>query len=110
MKTAPGRFSICIDRLSMIRIPCPHCGLRDHSEFTYLGDATVTRPDDTDTEDRGRGGRWSRYLYQRDNPRGVHQELWHHGQGCRSWLVVTRNTASHEVLGAKLARDRSARS
>jgi sarcosine oxidase subunit delta len=103
---APGRFLTCTEQLTLIRIPCPHCGLRDHSEFTYLGDATVARPDEKDAEDCSRGGKWSRYLYQRDNPRGVHEELWHHGKGCRSWLVVTRNTATHEVIAAKLAHDR----
>ena len=28
----------------MIRIPCPFCGLRDHAEFTYEGDATRRLP------------------------------------------------------------------
>jgi methylglutamate dehydrogenase subunit B len=28
-----------------MRIPCPFCGDRDSSEFAYLGDATLTRPD-----------------------------------------------------------------
>ncbi|MEM1164476.1 MAG: sarcosine oxidase subunit delta, partial [Pseudomonadota bacterium] len=28
----------------MIRIRCPFCGLRDHSEFSYEGDATVAYP------------------------------------------------------------------
>ena len=28
-----------------MRIPCPLCGDRDLSEFAYLGDATLTRPD-----------------------------------------------------------------
>ena len=28
-----------------MRIPCPFCGDRDVQEFTYLGDATVARPD-----------------------------------------------------------------
>ena len=36
---------------------------------------------------------------------GVHRELWFHEQGDRSWLVVTRNTVTHEILGAELARD-----
>ena len=38
-----------------------------------------------------------------DNPRGVHKELWFHEQGDRSWLVVTRDTLTHEILGAELA-------
>ena len=28
-----------------MRIPCPYCGPRGNEEFTYLGDATVRRPD-----------------------------------------------------------------
>ena len=28
----------------MIRIKCPYCGERDHSEFTYGGDASVKYP------------------------------------------------------------------
>ncbi|MET0483367.1 MAG: sarcosine oxidase subunit delta, partial [Aestuariivirgaceae bacterium] len=28
----------------MIRIPCPHCGLRDEIEFTYRGDTNAVRP------------------------------------------------------------------
>jgi len=39
----------------------------------------------------------------RDNPSGNHQELWYHGGGCRSWLVVTRNTRTHEISDVKFA-------
>ena len=28
-----------------MRINCPHCGERDVREFTYLGDASLQRPD-----------------------------------------------------------------
>ena len=28
-----------------MRIPCPYCGSRDVAEFTYLGDATLQRPE-----------------------------------------------------------------
>ena len=40
-----------------------------------------------------------------DNPAGEHRELWFHEQGDRSWLVVTRNTESHEIISVELARD-----
>jgi sarcosine oxidase delta subunit len=33
------------------------------------------------------------------------RELWYHEQGDRSWLVVTRNTLTHEISKAELARD-----
>jgi heterotetrameric sarcosine oxidase delta subunit len=82
-------------------IPHPLLGLRDAQEFTYLGDATLlNRPDGlTDPE------AFNDYVYLRDNPAGVHRELWFHEQGDRSWLIVTRNTLTHEILGAELARD-----
>ena len=45
------------------------------------------------------------YGYLRKNPAGSHRELWYHEQGDRSWLVVTRNTISHEIEKVELARD-----
>lgn len=79
-----------------MKIPCPFCGLRDAHEFSYLGDATLQRPETAQG--------FVDYVYLRDNPAGPHQELWYHGQGCRSWLVVARNTIDHSVAGARLAR------
>jgi len=84
----------------MLRLPCPFCGPRDHSEFTYLGDATVTRP-----EPEAPLEAWYDYVYTRPNPRGRHQEYWHHAHGCRQWLVVERDTLTHEVFGARPARE-----
>ena len=49
--------------------------------------------------------RWHEYVYLRDNPAGPHRELWQHVSGCRAWLVVTRDTRTHEVLGVEAARD-----
>jgi heterotetrameric sarcosine oxidase delta subunit len=81
-------------------IPHPLLGLRDAQEFVYMGDAAlIGRPDGGDI------ATLHTYLYLRDNPAGEHRELWYHEQGDRSWLVVTRNTATHEILGAELARD-----
>lgn len=78
----------------MLRINCPYCGLRDHAEFTYGGDANISRPDpNTASEEQ-----WYDYVYLRENPRGVHQELWHHSAGCRQWLTVQRNTLTHEII------------
>ncbi|WP_206077160.1 MULTISPECIES: sarcosine oxidase subunit delta [Mesorhizobium] len=41
------------------------------------------------------------YVFLRDNPAGVHRELWFHEQGGRSWLIVKRNTVTHEILGVE---------
>jgi sarcosine oxidase subunit delta len=88
-------------------IPCPHCGLRDIREFIYLGDATITRPD-PDTADAL--ARFVDYVYTRSNPAGSHREYWYHGAGCQAWLVVTRDTRSHEISSAEAASTRTAKS
>ena len=84
-------------------IPHPLLGPRDAQEFVYLGDASLLdRPDGMAD---GAEAAFFDYLYLRDNPAGLHRELWFHEQGDRSWLVVTRNTVTHEIVGAELARD-----
>ena len=84
-----------------MRIPCPYCGLRGNNEFTYLGDATVRRPD-PETPDAVHA--FHDYVYLRDNAFGIHQELWYHG-GCHAWLLVTRNTRTHEISDVKFAAE-----
>ncbi|SNS27913.1 sarcosine oxidase subunit delta [Tropicimonas sediminicola] len=84
-------------------IPHPLLGLRDAQEFTYLGDASLMARPDPDQPDAEAA--FADYVFLRDNPAGVHRELWFHEQGDRSWLVVTRNTVTHEILGAELATD-----
>ena len=85
----------------MLRIDCPTCGLRDHSEFSYGGDATKQRPamdcDDPEV--------WFDFVFLRDNPRGRHLEYWQHVQGCRQWLRVERDTMTHEIFSVAPARD-----
>jgi sarcosine oxidase subunit delta len=78
-------------------------GPRDAQEFTYLGDASLINRPDWQAEDAVQV--FHDYLYLRDNPAGEHRELWYHEQGDRSWLVVTRNTLTHEILKVELARD-----
>ncbi|MCG7492366.1 sarcosine oxidase subunit delta [Thalassobius sp. Cn5-15] len=81
----------------------PLLGPRDASEFTYLGDANLLNRPDWQGENAVEA--FHDYLYLRDNPAGLHRELWFHEQGDRSWLVVTRNTLTHEILGVEMARD-----
>ncbi|SEK28087.1 sarcosine oxidase subunit delta [Roseovarius azorensis] len=81
----------------------PLLGPRDAQEFTYLGDAALIERPDWQAEDAHR--QFYEYLYLRDNPAGEHRELWFHEQGDRSWLVVTRNTLTHEITHVDLARD-----
>ncbi|TKZ17188.1 sarcosine oxidase subunit delta [Shimia litoralis] len=81
----------------------PLLGPRDAQEFTYLGDASLLARPDWQADDAADA--FHDYLYLRDNPAGFHRELWFHEQGDRSWLVVTRDTVTHEISNVELARD-----
>ena len=81
----------------------PLLGPRDSQEFTYLGDASLL--DRPDWQAKDAAGEFYEYQYLRDNPAGTHRELWYHEMGDRSWLVITRDTMSHEILAVELARD-----
>ena len=80
----------------MLHIFCPHCGeLRSEEEFHASGQAHIPRPLDpnscTDEE-------WGDYMFFRDNPRGLHHELWIHAAGCRQYFNATRDTVTYEIL------------
>ncbi|RAX16441.1 sarcosine oxidase subunit delta family protein [Pseudarthrobacter sp. AG30] len=78
----------------MLLIPCPNCGPRDETEFHYGGQAHVPYPENpnelTDTE-------WSRYLFYRENPKGIFAERWVHSTGCRQWFNMLRDTVSYDI-------------
>lgn len=84
-----------------MRLTCPLCGARDLREFYYQGEAVMLdRPaPDADADV------WNAYLHLRENPTGARRELWQHEAGCGVWLVVTRNTTTHEVLDVVLAQE-----
>ncbi len=84
-----------------MRINCPVCGERDRREFYYKGAAVaLERP----APDAGEAA-WDEYVHLRENPAGETRELWYHENGCNGWLVVTRNTVSHEISGVELASE-----
>ncbi|MEM8625917.1 MAG: sarcosine oxidase subunit delta [Pseudomonadota bacterium] len=82
----------------MMRINCPFCGPRDQDEFSYEGDASVLYP----SLDAPREA-WCEAVFFRKNPRGRVLELWQHIHGCRAFLVVERDTATHEILSVTYA-------
>ncbi|MEM1050396.1 MAG: sarcosine oxidase subunit delta [Pseudomonadota bacterium] len=84
-------------------IPHPLLGPRDAAEFVYLGDASLL--DRPDWQAEGADAAFFAYQYLRDNPAGSHRELWFHEQGDRSWLVVTRDTTTHDILNVEFASD-----
>ena len=82
----------------MIRIKCPFCGERDHTEFTYGGDGSINYPSlDASIED------WTNAIFFRENICGKQLETWHHSSGCRMWLKVKRNTITHEIYSVEFA-------
>lgn len=81
----------------------PLLGPRDAAEFVYLGDASlIDRPD---WQAENAAALFHDYGYLRNNPAGRHKELWYHEQGDRSWLVVTRDTLTHEITDVEMACD-----
>ena len=85
----------------MLLIDCPWCGKRDEMEFRCGGERADPRPafQENGDGDAARDLAWTRYLNDRANVRGLHQERWLHAFGCRQWFVVTRNTATHAIQG-----------
>lgn len=84
-----------------MRLTCPLCGERDRREFYYVGDAiALERPAEGAAPEA-----WNDYVHNRDNPAGITRDLWYHESGCSAWIVVTRNTVTHEVIDTALASD-----
>lgn len=84
----------------MLILTCPNCGLAvEETELAPGGEAHLKRfgpgSDDADFE---------AYLFQRDNPRGVHFERWRHAYGCGKWFLAARDTATLEVFGTYSAQ------
>jgi len=78
----------------MLLIQCPFCGERAETEFSYGGEAGISRPLDPDALS---DTQWADYLFMRTNPKGPHKELWNHSQGCRRWFGVARDTLTYEI-------------
>ncbi|MCP4470813.1 MAG: sarcosine oxidase subunit delta [Gammaproteobacteria bacterium] len=82
----------------MIIINCPFCGPRDHSEFGYGGDASIDYPALDAPMDE-----WHDAIFLRENICGMQAETWHHVNGCRMWLIVERDTMTHEIKSVRPA-------
>jgi sarcosine oxidase subunit delta len=80
----------------MLLIACPVCGPRSGAEFTFERPVESIVPLAASPQEA-----MSR-LYTRDNPRGPSFELWRHAYGCRAWLTIERDTASHAITATAL--------
>lgn len=81
-----------------MRITCPLCGERDRREFWYRGAAVALERPAPDAGEEA----WDDHVHLRENPAGVTRDLWLHEGGCGAWLVVTRDTVTHEVIATAL--------
>lgn len=79
----------------MLILHCPNCGIdADETELAPGGEAHLTRQGPGSSE-----ADFERYLFHRENPRGVHFERWRHAAGCGKWFHAARCTQTLEVFG-----------
>jgi sarcosine oxidase subunit delta len=72
-----------------MRIPCPHCGSRMFTEFSFGGELREIDPLD--------GAADFRRVYLPSNAAGPQVERWFHTYGCRRWLTIRRDTLTNRV-------------
>jgi sarcosine oxidase subunit delta len=79
----------------VLLIDCPYCGTRPELEFSYGGQAHISRPlNPAELDDET----WSAYLYLRINSRGPHAERWRHVHGCGRFFNAIRDTRTDHFL------------
>jgi sarcosine oxidase subunit delta len=84
----------------MLTLHCPYCGIQaDETELHAGGEAHLTRHGPGSSDDEFHG-----YLFERENPRGVHFERWRHVYGCGKWFHAARCTDTLEVFGTYSAQ------
>jgi len=84
----------------MLILHCPYCGVdADETELAPGGEAHLRRrgPGSSDEE-------FEAYLFERENPKGVHFERWRHAMGCGKWFHAARCTETLEVFGTYSAQ------
>ena len=79
--------------------PCPFCGPRDETEFTYVGEPKARPEPADDVSDQA----WAAYLYVNANPKGSAREIWLH-LTCMEMFVMTRDTATNAVIASESLR------
>ena len=79
----------------MLILHCPYCGVdADETELAAGGEAHLTRHGPGASDDD-----FHDYLFERENPKGVHFERWRHAYGCGKWFHAARCTTTLQVFG-----------
>ena len=79
----------------MLLIACPYCGERPELEFAHGGQAHNARPappSEVDIQE------WTRFLYIRDNIKGLYAERWRHSHGCGKFFNAIRDTTTDHFI------------
>jgi sarcosine oxidase subunit delta len=79
----------------MLLIACPYCGERPEAEFAHGGQAHIARPakpSEAGIEE------WTRFLYMRDNVKGLYAERWRHSHGCGKFFNAIRDTTTDHFV------------
>jgi len=79
----------------MLLIACPYCGERPELEFAHGGQAHIARPATPSTTDIQE---WTRFLYMRDNTKGLYAERWRHSHGCGKFFNAVRDTTTDHFI------------
>ena len=79
------------DAAMSMKLPCPNCGPRPYTEFTFGGELRPVEAADHEED--------FRRVFLRDNAPGVQQERWFHTFGCRRWLTMSRDTVTNRIGG-----------
>ncbi|MEX0991823.1 MAG: sarcosine oxidase subunit delta [Actinomycetota bacterium] len=72
-----------------LKVPCPNCGPRSYTEFSFGGELRELGV--TDIEDD------FRRVYLPENPAGSQEERWYHELGCRRWFTLSRDTVTNRI-------------
>ena len=70
-------------------VPCPNCGLREFTEFSFGGETNPRPKPGAPSEEL------ADYLFVRRNASGPQQEWWYHRGGCRCWFLARRDTETN---------------
>jgi sarcosine oxidase, subunit delta len=76
----------------MKQLRCPLNGLRNISEFVWLGEVK-DMPDPNTSSD----AEWANYVFLEDNVAGIVSEWWVHAPS-NMFFIARRNTVSDEVI------------
>ena len=80
----------------MLLIRCPYCEEeRPELEFRNMGQAHVVRSAEIANQS---DEDFEKFLYIRDNPKGVNFERWRHVHGCARFFNAVRHTVSDKFI------------